>query len=128
LLSFGHQALAKVVLAVEHFPYASRQYGGRMTRLPLRARDYNFGLVKSAMERKAVVVLMRGHRRWLRDLPSLADYEGLCLLQNPQMASISRGNCERFEEVFQAVKAASAPIADMASAVNCGTADGDRNF
>ncbi|HKB38491.1 MAG TPA: hypothetical protein VKD72_18760 [Gemmataceae bacterium] len=102
---FGHEALAKSILAVEHFPYPSKRYGGGGVRLPSRAQDYSFGLVRRAMERKAIIVLTRGQRRWLRDLPVLEGYDGLCRLRNPQTASVSRGNCDRFQEVVRAIQA-----------------------
>jgi hypothetical protein len=99
LLSLGCPALARSILAVEHFPYPSKRYGSGFPDLPSRAQDYSFSLVRRAMERKAVIVLMRGKRRWLRDLPALEKYEGLCNLRNPQTANISPGNCDRFDEV-----------------------------
>jgi hypothetical protein len=105
LLHFGHNALAKSVLAVEHFPYPSRRYGGGRLRLPSQAQEYSFYLVRKAMERKAVIVLTRGERRWLRDLPALEGYAGLCTLRNPQTASISHRNCDRFHDVVRAIEA-----------------------
>jgi hypothetical protein len=105
LHQFGHEVLASSVLAVEHFPYPSRRYGSGRVCLPSRAQVYSLGLVKKAMDRKAIIVLTRGERRWLRDLPALEGYDGLCKLRNPQTASISRGNCGRFQEVVRAIEA-----------------------
>jgi hypothetical protein len=104
LLYFGRERLSRSILAVEHFPYASRRYRGGRLRLPSRGQDYSFFLVQKAMERKAVIVLTRGQRRWLRDVPALIKYEGLCTLNNPQTASISPGNCSRFCEVVKAIE------------------------
>jgi hypothetical protein len=108
LLHFGHDALARCVLAVEHFPYPSARYGGGLRRLPLPsgAREYSYKLVRRAIQRRAVIALMRGERGWLRDVPALEGYDRLCTLKNPQAGSVSRKNCERFEMVERAVQAA----------------------
>jgi hypothetical protein len=104
LLPFGRAVLARSLLAVEHFPYPSRRYGRKLPHLPSGAQDYSFSLVKKALERKAIIVLTRGERRWLRDVPALRTYGELCMLRNPQVASISRGNCDRFQEIEQAIE------------------------
>jgi hypothetical protein len=103
LLYLGHEVLARSILAVEHFPYPSRRYGAGRLRLPSQA--YSFFLVRKAMERKAIIVLTRGKRWWLRDVPALEGYEGLCELRNPQAGSISTKNCQRFQEVVRAIEA-----------------------
>ena len=105
LHQFGHEVLARSVLAIEHFPYPSKRYGSGGVRLPSGAQAYSFGLVKKAIDRMAIIVLMRGARWWLRDLPSLEGYGGLCQLRNSQTASITRGNCDRFQEVVRAIEA-----------------------
>ena len=69
------------------------------------AQDYNFSLVKKAMEREAVIVLMRGKRRWFRDIAALEGYAGRCDLRSPQTASISRGNRDKFSEIVRAITA-----------------------
>jgi hypothetical protein len=101
---FTHNQLAASILAIEHFPYPSRRYPPRWRGgLPSKAQDYSFDLVRKALERKAVIVLTRGKRRWLRDVPELAGYEGFCELRNKQRAGISSGNCDRFREVVRAI-------------------------
>jgi hypothetical protein len=102
---FGDEVLARSLLAVEHFPYPSKRYGSGQVRLPSGAQAYSFGLVKKAMDRMAIIVLTRGARWWLRDLPALETYGGLCKLHNAQTAIITRGNCDRFQEVVRAIEA-----------------------
>jgi hypothetical protein len=109
LLDLGHEVLAKSLLAVEYFPYPSRTYGGeRLPRLPSQAQRYSFGLVEEAIQRRAVVVVTRGKRRWLRDVPALDGYEGLCELRSWQAGSISLRNCPRFHDVRRAIEAGTA--------------------
>ena len=103
LLRFGDRVLARSILAVEHFPYPSRRYGGSRIHLP--SQEYNFFLVQKAMDRGAVIVLTRGHRRWLKAVPALNGYEGLCKLRNAQAGSVSPRNCERFQEIVRAIEA-----------------------
>jgi hypothetical protein len=98
--------LAQTILAIEHFPYPSRRYGGGMGRpnLPLEAQKYNFSLVREAMERNAVIVLTRGERRWERDVDGLEKYPLYFKLRNKQRAGITRGNCDGFKEVVKAIE------------------------
>lgn len=100
LLDLGEQRVARSVFAVEHSPYGSVRYG-RAPRVP--SQEYSFELVRRAMTRGAVIVLTRGRRRWLRSVPGLDGYARLCELSNPMAGTVSRRNCDRFEEVRRAV-------------------------
>lgn len=106
LEEFSHDVLAESIFVVEHVPYPSERYKVWPGDFPSQAKAYNFSLVRKAMERQAVLVLMRGRRRWLRDIPELSNYDGLCVLSNPQAGTISRGNCDRFDDIVRAIKAA----------------------
>lgn len=97
--------LARSIFVVEHFPYSSERYRGWKKLLPSKAQEYNISLVEKAIERKAIIVLMRGKSRWLKAVRQLHGYEHLCELQNHQAGTISRKNCQRFEDVVQAIKA-----------------------
>jgi hypothetical protein len=96
------EALARSILVVEHFPYPSRRYGRGLPSLP--SQDYSFSLVREAMERKAVIVLIRGERRWLRAVPTLLGYKRFCTVKSYQTGSISSKNCDRFQEVVRAIE------------------------
>lgn len=104
----GRQLVAKSVLNVVYFPYPSRKFGHR--RLPLTSQNYGFDLVRRAVERKAVVVLLRSgkanQRAWLKAVPKLDGYDHFHLGSNPQAPYISRGNCPMFfDKVVQAIAA-----------------------
>jgi hypothetical protein len=99
--------LAKSILAVEFFPYASRRYGHG--RDPLPSQQYSFGLVRSAMARGASIVLTRGHKRWLGAMKDLEGYSKLVWLKQVQSAPVSKNNCrdpKQFEEMVRAIRAA----------------------
>jgi len=97
--------LARSILAVEFFPYASHSY--RHGGLSLPSQQYSFGLVRYAVERGAVIVLTRGQRRWEKALPELCKYPRCFRLKEVQRAPISRGNFpdhEQYEEIIRAIK------------------------
>lgn len=104
LLHFKHEHLSRTILAVEHFPYPSEEYPRGRLRLRSAAQQYSFELVRRAIEREAIIVVTRGMRRWLRDVPALDRYHGLCELRNKQKGGITSGNCDRFAEVERAIE------------------------
>jgi len=79
------------VLCVEFFPYHSVRYGHKTPRLS--SQEYGFELVRRALARKALVVLMRGRKRWIEAVPQLAEYPLLYQLRSAQNVSISAKNC-----------------------------------
>lgn len=72
-------------------------------QLPLPSQDYNFRLVLNAVDRGAIIILMRGLQRWLRAVPKLNEYDKVLILKNVQQPTISPNNCPRFEEVVRAI-------------------------
>lgn len=102
LRHFGNDVVARSILAVEFFPYSSQRYGHG--RLPLPSQQYNFHLVRSAIARRAVVVLTRGEKRWLKAVPELDSYGRFFRLKNKQKSSLSPNNCPGFSEVVRAIE------------------------
>jgi hypothetical protein len=107
LLACGlhHGVLAEAICAVDYFPYPSKRFRGWKGRLLSGAQDYSFDLVRKAIQREAVIVLVRGKRRWLKAAPELDGYKRLCKVSNPQVGSISQKNCKKFKRVVRAIKA-----------------------
>ncbi len=87
----ARRILARNILAVEFFPYVSHRFGHGKLRLP--SQQYSFELVRNAMRRKAVIVLTRGEKRWMKSIAELNDYHLLVRLKQVQRAPISPGNC-----------------------------------
>jgi len=104
LKRFAPEVVARSILNVVYFPYASRKY--RHGRLRLPSQDYSFRLVREAVHRGAFVVFMRKNLRWLNAVRELEGYDHRCQVQNTQNPAISPGNCSEFEKVVQAIKAA----------------------
>jgi len=98
----GEHAVARSVFCVEYFPYHSRRFGHN--RLELPSQQYSFHLVRSAIDRNAIIVVMRGKTQWLRTVPELKSYSRLCHLRNPQNPTISPNNCpDGYESIVEAI-------------------------
>jgi hypothetical protein len=73
LKRFGHQVVARSILNVPYFPYASQRFGRGLPRLPSQA--YSFRLVRHALVRNAIIVFMRRDAMWKEALPELEKYD-----------------------------------------------------
>ena len=80
--AFERQVVARSILNVPYFPYASRTFGHSRLRLP--SQDYSFRLVQEAVSRHAIVVLMRTGAPWLTAVKELNGYEKLYCVRNTQ--------------------------------------------
>ena len=86
----GLEAVAQNFLCIEYFPYHTRKFKPMKKRLP--SQEYNFHLVEKAMDREALIVIMRSKKLWFEAVPGLKDYPHLFILKNPQNVTISPGN------------------------------------
>ncbi len=75
----GNQTVARNVFCVEYFPYHSHRFHHRGLIVP--SQLYSFSLVRSAMARGAIIILMRSKRLWLDAVPELAKYANFCELK-----------------------------------------------
>jgi hypothetical protein len=97
----GH--LANKVLAVEFHGYRSASWSSLPVTLP--SSWFGFGLVAQAMERDAVIVVLRGLGDWEVAVPGLREYSRLVPNSHPRRSSISANTCgERFQLVLEAVR------------------------
>lgn len=78
------------ILCVEYFPYHSTRCG---RLLPfLKSQEYGFHLVRRAIRRGAVIVIMRAKERWLSAVPELQGYQPCFDVRNFQSPYISCQN------------------------------------
>jgi hypothetical protein len=92
----GRQTVARGVLCVEYFPYHSRRF--RHWRLSLPSQQYSFALVRQAISRGALVLLLRSERLWFAAVPELRSYERRYNMKSVQNPTVSPRNCpEGFE-------------------------------
>jgi hypothetical protein len=91
LAIFGRDKLARSILLIDYFPYHSRRFGHANLRLP--SQECGFGLVRSAIARGAVVVIMRARSLWLKAVPEIEKYPRAFSLNSPQNVVLSPRNC-----------------------------------
>ncbi len=100
----GPEIIATQVFVAEVHGYHSIKYRHQRTCLP--SQQYTFGLIRAAIARRAIFVVMRGFRIWSSLIPELREAR-LHRLLNPQNAAISPGNCpEIFDEIVRVARAA----------------------
>jgi hypothetical protein len=87
----SEEVVARGVLCVEYFPYHSVRFAHSSVRVP--SQEYGFWLVREALQRRAVVIVMRARRLWEQAIPVLRDYGKLFGLNSPQNVSITPRNC-----------------------------------
>jgi hypothetical protein len=110
LQRFGDDVVARSVCNVVYFPYVSKKFAHG--RCKLSSQEFSFRLVGEAMERGAVIVLMRSGegrlKQWQNKVQGLGDYRKLILLRNPQMPAVSPKNCNAgdYERVVAAIEQA----------------------
>jgi hypothetical protein len=108
LRKFGAEVVARSVCNVVYFPYPSAKF--RHGRCEVRSQEYGFRLVREAVERGAMIVLMRKGqlKHWRNKVGELDGYANLIVLRNPQMPSVSPRNCEvgDYDRVVAAIEAA----------------------
>jgi hypothetical protein len=98
----GNQTVARSMLCVEYFPYHSRRFHHHGLIVP--SQHYSFSLVRSAMARNAVIVLMRSKKLWYNAVPELVKYDNCYELKNVQNPTISPGNCpEGYSRIIQSI-------------------------
>lgn len=94
--------VARNVLEVQLYPYHSRAFRRRKGKLP--SQDFAVAVVREAMRRDAVVVLMRSRRIWEEYVPELASYHNLLQLRNPRNPTFSERNLPGMDKVISALE------------------------
>jgi hypothetical protein len=99
---FTREVLARTILGVEFFPYHLRRF--RHARVELSSQEYGFRLVRSAVVRGAVVLIMRARSLWVTKVPELETYAHAYTLNSVQNVVVSPRNCAEFEGVVAAIR------------------------
>jgi len=107
ILISSKQKVAKNICKIQFFPYHSQKFKN-ISKVILReegfdfltSQKYNFNLVKQAMERNAVIIILRSKKLWLDAIPELNDYKNLRFTNNYRNTIISEGNLPKsFTEI-----------------------------
>ena len=97
LLAAPRQRVAQSLFCVELFPYHSEQF--KEMRTPLPSREYSLELVRAAMRRDVLVVVMRSLEPWFVAVPELMNYPNRCVLSVPRNPVITENTCTAFETI-----------------------------
>ncbi|MCH7585464.1 MAG: hypothetical protein IH941_09990 [Acidobacteria bacterium] len=85
----GVEAVSGKTQVIEHVPYKSRSFHDLPT---LPSQGYSFSLVRNAISRDALIVVMRKYRSWIKAVPEL-EAANVHQLRSPQNVTIGPGNC-----------------------------------
>ena len=88
---YGREKVARSVFCVELFPYHSSEFAHG--KLEVSSQEYAADLVRRAVEKNALVIAMRGLRRWEKLVPEISAYPRIFKLKNPRNVTISPKNC-----------------------------------
>ena len=91
---FTEPVVARNLLCIQVFPYASRKYAFPR---PIPSLAYSLAVVRAAIQREAIIVIMRHTRVWRRVAPELNAYElqsgRVFELNSPLSVHITPKNC-----------------------------------
>jgi hypothetical protein len=88
--NFGTELLGNTFFCVQYFPYRSREF--RELGPVLESQRYSFELVRTAMRRKAMIIIMRSRQLWYKSMPELEEYSLAFTLRNPRNPTLTRRN------------------------------------
>lgn len=87
----GLKTVANKMCCIEYFPYHSTKFKPLGTTL--ESQLYSFYLVRRAVKRGALVIVMRAKKVWFSAVPELARHGRVFELNSSQNVAISPGNC-----------------------------------
>ena len=93
------EKVSRGVFCVEFFPYHSKKFSEHWNLSVLPSQAYSFVLVQEAINRKALILIMRSAKRWHKHVPALKTYdrdrwEDASSPQNPTIS------CKNFPRLF----------------------------
>ena len=98
------EKVAQNISFVQFFPYHSKKYKNIPKKILsgyLESQEYNFDLVRKAIERKATIIILRGKKLWFGAVPSLENYENLCFTNSYLNTTLSKNNLTAFDEIAE---------------------------
>jgi hypothetical protein len=87
---FTAEALSKRLLCLEFFPYHSQRFDRTTPRVS--SQGYTFALLRDAIARDAVIIVMRARDLWLNAVAGLG-YAQVFQLNSTQAVYITPNNC-----------------------------------
>ncbi len=95
--------LSRALLCVEFFPYSSHRF--KSLRTILDSQLYGFQLVRAAIQRGAIIVVMRSRGLWFDAIPELLTYKKVYITKNPRNPVVSNANLpDGFKQITRALE------------------------
>lgn len=95
-------AVATGILSVNLFPYHTKQY--THFKSALSSQRFVLDIVRAAINRKALLVAMRGYERWSVEIRDMGAYRRVLRMTSPQNVTISKGNVLGFDEIVSELR------------------------
>ena len=92
-------SVSKNLMVIESMPYHSKKF----KFINLLSQQYSCQLVKMALDREAIVIIMRSKNVWFDLIHGLNTYKNLIIMNNPQQTYFSPGNMPRYNEVVEII-------------------------
>ena len=99
----GDLKVANNLFTAELVPYHSIKWREPKSAIPTQA--YTVSLIHDAMSRGAYILIARSYKKWLKQVPQLANYSRMMRANSPMNASVSPGNYgdENFHQILDAL-------------------------
>lgn len=100
---FGMGALSKKLMCLQYLPYHSKTFKKPPCILP--SQNYTFFLLRKAIKRKKVIVIMRSKKLWFEAVPELKSYPFI-ELKNYRMPYLTARNTKNgdFRKLIKALR------------------------
>jgi len=102
------EAVAKNISVIQFFPYQSKKYKPLYKGLSadyMDSQKYNFELVKLAIDRKALIVILRSRRIWFDAVKELETYDHVLFTKSVLNPILSENNLgTSFFEIVERIK------------------------
>ncbi|OYU85466.1 MAG: hypothetical protein CFE24_01915 [Flavobacterium sp. BFFFF2] len=94
------EKVAKNICKIQFFPYHSKKFKSITKKILvengfdkyLPSQQYNFELVKKAMERNSIIIILRSKKMWFEAIPELEKYENLHVTKSYLNTILSENN------------------------------------
>lgn len=98
------EAIMRNLFLVQFLPYHSAEYKGTGVEFP--SQEYSRFLVRQAMRRNALIVVLRSRTLWFSVIPELAGYRHMLECSNPRSPTVSPRSLgdEGFEKVLKQLR------------------------
>ncbi len=96
------EKVAKNISVIQYFPYHSKKYKKMPKKILdgyLKSQEYNFNLVRKAIDRQALIIVLRSKKLWFEAVPQL-DNKKTHFTRSYQNPILSKNNLlETFDDV-----------------------------